>query len=94
MADAAVFTDPRLFACPRRYWFVEDVWLCYVAGWLNGYGLFRSPAQFEMAEDEHALFRTLGRTRRKLQRHLIRQGWEPRCGPVAPRPAGQISVSP
>src|ERR1017187_2965044 len=37
VADTAVFRDPRLLRCPRRYWFAEDIWLSYVAGHLRGY---------------------------------------------------------
>jgi len=82
IADTAVFRDPRLFRCPRRYWFIEDIWLCYVAGYLCGYDLFRSPAdfEFESAQDEHALYRTVGRAKWAFHRHLIRRGWDP-AGP-------------
>lgn len=79
IADAAVFRDARLFRCPRRYWFLEDIWLSYVAGQLCGYELFRSAAnfEFESADDEHALYHTVGRTKAKFVRYLVRQGWDP-----------------
>ena len=31
ITDAALFTGRRVFRCPRRFWFVEDYWLCSVA---------------------------------------------------------------
>jgi hypothetical protein len=77
VADAAVFCDSRLFECPRRFWFAEDLWLSYVAAHLCGFDLYRSPAQFEAVQDGHALYLSLGRTKWKLQRYLIRRGWTP-----------------
>ena len=77
IADSAVFGDGRLFGCPRRFWFVEDLWLCYVASHLAGYGMHGSAAQFEAAEDEHALYLTLGGAKQRFLRYLIRQGWDP-----------------
>ncbi len=80
IADTAVFRDARLFGCPRRYWFVEDLWLSYVAGHLCDYTLFRSPAEFEFdesAEDENAQYHVLGHTKCRFVRYLVRQGWDP-----------------
>jgi hypothetical protein len=80
IADTSVFLDGVLFDCPRRFWFVDDLWLCYVARQLCGYELFGSAALFECGEDEHALYRTLGRTKWQFLRYLIRQGWDPAPG--------------
>lgn len=36
VVDASIFTDEALFNCPKKYWFLEDLWLCAVAqkqGW-------------------------------------------------------------
>lgn len=80
IADAAVFRDARLYRCPRRYWFLDDIWLSYVAGHLCGYELFRISADFkfdESADDEHALYHELGQTKGRFLRYLIRRGWDP-----------------
>jgi hypothetical protein len=80
IADTAVFRDARLFRCPRRYWFLEDIWLSYVAARLSGYDLFASPAEFQFApsaDDEHATYRALGQAKPMFRRYLIRQGWDP-----------------
>jgi hypothetical protein len=77
VADAAVFRDSRLFRCPRRFWFVEDLWLCYFAERLAGFELYKSPAQFELAEDGRDQYLSLGRTKWNFLRYLMRQGWEP-----------------
>jgi Glycosyl transferase family 2 len=81
IADSAVFGDWRLFRCPRRFWFIEDLWLCYVASHLAGYGMHCSGAKFEAAEDKHALYVTLGGAKQRFLRYLIRQGWDPNRGP-------------
>lgn len=50
IADSNLFTVPRLFMCPRRYWFLEDRWLCHVAA-AEGYDKYRSPAQLAEVQD-------------------------------------------
>jgi hypothetical protein len=77
IVDTAIFRHARLFRCPRRYWFVEDLWLCYVAHHLAGFDLFKSPAHFEIAEDGCDQYLALGHTKWRFLRYLIRQGWEP-----------------
>jgi GT2 family glycosyltransferase len=94
ITDTAIFLDGRLFQCPRRFWFVEDLWLCYVAD-LAGYELFRSPAEFVSAEDEHALYLSLGDTKWRLLRYLTGMGWEPiQRDSACPKPASSsVSIS-
>jgi hypothetical protein len=74
-ADAAVFLDPGLFRCPRRFWFVEDLWLCYFASQLAGYRLAKSPASFEMIEDGRNQFIALGWVKQRFMAWLLRRGW-------------------
>jgi hypothetical protein len=76
IADASIFADPDLFSCPRRYWFVDDIWLSYYAGHVRGWQLRRSLAQFEFAHDEHDLDLTLGTKKIRTFRHLKRRGWK------------------
>ena len=76
-ADGAVFRDVRLFGCPRRFWFVEDVWLCYFASHVLGYGLFKSTAQFDLIDDGRDQFPSLAWVKERLMRWVLRQGWEP-----------------
>ena len=98
IADAAVFLDARLYRCPRRYFFLDDIWLSYVAQHLCGYELFRISADFkfdESADDEHALYHELGQTKGRFLRYLIRKGWNPVQGasPAPARPAGAEPVA-
>jgi len=75
VSDASVFTDPRLFGCPRRYWFVDDIWLSYYAGHVRGWSLRRSRAEFEFVSDELNIDATLAITKRRMFRYLKRRGW-------------------
>ncbi len=75
VADASIFTEPRLFECPRRYWFVDDMWLSYYAGHVKGWQLRRSRAEYEFASDYHDLDLTLGPTKTRMLRYLKRRGW-------------------
>lgn len=75
VADASVFADPALFRCPRRYWFVEDVWLSYFASHIRGWVLRRSLAEFEFAPDGLDIDLTLAATKVRMFRYLKRRGW-------------------
>lgn len=75
IADAAIFTDVALFGCPRRYWFVDDLWLSYYASEVRGWELHRSRAEFSFAADAHDIDLTLGMTKIRMFRYLKRRGW-------------------
>ena len=75
VADPRIFADPGLFRCPRRYWFVEDVWLSYYASHVRGWRLRRSRAEFRFAPDEHDIDTTLWSTKARMFRYLKRRGW-------------------
>jgi hypothetical protein len=77
ISDTTVFRTRHLFDCPRRFWFVEDLWLCYVAQQHFGYDLRKSPAEFEFADDGRDLHLSLGRTKWTFLRYLVRHGWDP-----------------
>jgi hypothetical protein len=76
IADAALFRDPGLFACPRRYWFIEDMWLSYYASHIRGWRLRRSLAEFRFASDDLDLDLKLGVTKIRMFRYLKRHGWD------------------
>lgn len=75
VADASIFTDPALFRCPRRYWFVDDLWLSYYSSHVRGWQLRRSLADFRFAADGLDLDVTLGMTKIRMFRYLKRRGW-------------------
>jgi hypothetical protein len=76
VADARVFCDPALFRCPRRYWFVDDMWLSFFASQIRGWRLRRSLADFWFASDGQDLDLTLGVTKIRMFRYLKRRGWD------------------
>ena len=75
VADASVFTDPGLFRCPRRYWFVDDMWLSFFASHVHGWRLRRSLAEFEFAPDGLDIDPMLAATKKRMFRYLKRRGW-------------------
>jgi hypothetical protein len=75
IADSSIFADPSLFGCPRRYWFVDDLWLSFYARQVRGWQLRRSYADFVFDQDEHDLYLALGATKRRMFRYLKRRGW-------------------
>jgi hypothetical protein len=91
ICDTAIFDDPRVFACPKRYWFVEDLWLSFVASALHGWPLFRSAIDLEWVQDGRDQFHRLGMTKTRFLRHLIRRGWNL---DVARRAPGPVAAEP
>jgi hypothetical protein len=75
VADASIFADPGLFGCPRRYWFVDDLWLSYYASEVRGWDLRRSGAEFRFAADGRDIDLTLWITKVRMFRYLKRRGW-------------------
>jgi hypothetical protein len=75
VADAQIFSDPALFRCPRRYWFVDDMWLSFFASQIRGWQLRRSLAEFWFVPDGQDLDLTLGVTKIRMFRYLKRRGW-------------------
>jgi glycosyltransferase involved in cell wall biosynthesis len=53
VVDASIFSNDKLFDCPEKYWFIEDLWLSYYAkklGWkLTG---LDTDIDFVMAEQD------------------------------------------
>jgi glycosyltransferase involved in cell wall biosynthesis len=86
VADAVIFTDPGLFRCPRRYWYVDDIWLSFYATHVRRWRLRRSLAEFEFDANEHDIDATLSPIKRRMFRYLKRQGWSV---PLAGRPVAE-----
>jgi hypothetical protein len=77
ICDTLAFLHPSVFACPKRYWFVEDLWLSYVLDDRLGWSMYKSAAEIETDADEHDQYRFLGPTKDRFHRHLVRRGWDP-----------------
>lgn len=86
ICDTQIFLEPGLYKCPRRFWFVEDLWLSYYADHAMGWQLFKSAAAIEKEPDDHGQFQNLGATKDLMFRYLVRRGWDPispKSGPVS-----------
>jgi hypothetical protein len=77
VVDPAIFLDAGLFRCPRRYWFgVEDLWLSYYASHVRRWPLRRSRAELTFVSDDKDIDLTLGATKLRCFRYLLRRGWK------------------
>jgi hypothetical protein len=85
IADTAVFADDRLFDCPERYTFVEDLWLSFFAEHELGWSLRRSRAPFHQIDDGRNQWRLLGPDlKSEFVRHLVAErGWQVPARPVS-----------
>jgi glycosyltransferase involved in cell wall biosynthesis len=77
ICDSRAFVQPSVFSCPKRYWFVEDLWLSYVLDQLPGWRLYKSAAEIEVDADQYEQYRFLLETKDRLFRYLVRRGWDP-----------------
>lgn len=76
IVDPAIFLDAGVFRCPRRYWFVEDLWLSFYANHVRGWRLRRSHADFTFLSDGNDIDLTLGATKLRMFHYLGRRGWK------------------
>jgi len=77
ICDTRAFAESGLFACPRRFWFVEDLWLSYYADHVLRWPLYKSGAEVIVEPDRHDQYQLLLPTKDRLFRHLVRRGWNP-----------------
>jgi len=77
IADSSIFLDRGVFGCPRRFWFVWDLWLSYYADHVVGWPLYKSGAEVLTGSDEHDISRVLYPTKERLFRYLVGRGWDP-----------------
>lgn len=95
VADSSVFLDDAVFGCPPRYWFVEDLWLSYVARAKLGWSLRRSRAEIGMIFDGKNQLRDLRQTKDEFFRMLAQDPrWLHSDGPADadPRVPAQRAV--
>jgi len=51
LASTEIFTKEELYKCPKRYWFIEDLWLSYFARYKLGWQLTRTRTDLPIIED-------------------------------------------
>jgi Glycosyl transferase family 2 len=77
ICDTQVFLETGVFKCPRRFWFVEDLWLSYYVDHVLGWPLFKSGATIVKEPDDQGQFHSLVATKDIMLRYLVRRGWDP-----------------
>jgi hypothetical protein len=90
VVDTRVFREPGLFRCPKRFWFVEDLWLSYYASHVLSWELMKSHVTLAMDNDGHDQFLFLKRRKSELMRYLIQTGWELPAWSDSPSQAGVV----
>lgn len=74
--DSRIFKNDRLFECPDEYWFIEDLWLCYVAEHHMGWRLQKTKkASLHFIVDTKNQFHGLMPKKTEFLRYLVRTGW-------------------
>lgn len=75
ICDSEVFSNPDFFRCPRRFWFVEDLWLSYFADHVLGWQIFKSAVTLDADDDGLDQYHYLYRTKSRFLETLVNAGW-------------------
>lgn len=70
-----IFTDSRLYDCPRRYWFIEDLWLSYFVQQTYGWSLYKSESQVTPIPDDRDQFWGIIDLKNDFLRWLVKRGY-------------------
>ena len=77
VCDLEIFSHKKLFECPEKYWFIEDLWLSFFANHYHGYILRKSSAKFKNGSDQHNLFDRVKHLKSPMLRDLVdNYGWK------------------
>lgn len=76
IADSSIFKDERLYECPAEFWFIEDLWLCFIANHALGWKLLATHADFETIIDMKNQAPGLLAKKTKLLKYLVKEGWK------------------
>ncbi len=75
IADSSVFKEKELFNCPKKYWYIEDLWLSYYANHKLGWSLMKSGAKIVQLDDNVGQWRNLKLLKSEFLQYLIGRGW-------------------
>lgn len=76
VADMSIFMEKELYECPKKYWFIEDLWLSYFSSHKKGYKLLRSSTSFQNGSDQHNLNDIVKDSKESMLKELIQDhGW-------------------
>jgi glycosyltransferase involved in cell wall biosynthesis len=77
--DISIFGEQRVFDCPKKYWFIEDLWLSYV-GHTSGWKLKGSKAKVvpthNDGKDMTVWHSGIASLKIEMLKYLRKEGWE------------------
>lgn len=78
ICDIEIFQNNGLFNCPKKFWFIEDLWLSYYASDVLGWKLYKSSAKINRFNDDGLdQWRELSNTKSVFLQYLIEnKNWE------------------
>jgi hypothetical protein len=76
ICDISIFQDEELFECPKDYWFIEDLWLCYYASFIKKWELKPSRAKITLIEDGKNQWVGLSSKKTIFLKYLVAKGWK------------------
>lgn len=77
VCDLNIFSEDKLFECPKKFWFIEDLWLSFYANHYKGYVLRKSSAKFKNGSDQHNLFEKIKHLKSPMLKELVEEyNWE------------------
>lgn len=72
IADSAIFTEEEVFDCPKRFWFIEDLWLSFVAEHHHNWTLRRAKVELDIEDDHQDQMNQLIDKKSRMLRYLIK----------------------
>ena len=88
IAPLRIFEDPRIFQCPPKFWFIEDLWLSFVAAHEMNLQLLGSAANIDFTSDGLNQVDGLAYRKSRMLRHLTGQlGWDLNEDRLRPTPS-------
>lgn len=77
IVDSTIFTQDILYECPQQYWYIEDLWLSYVASHVLGWKLLKSGVDMHLDEGDYKdQWLTLKEKKSIFLQYLIEKGWK------------------
>jgi glycosyltransferase involved in cell wall biosynthesis len=79
VVDISIFSDNKVFDCPKKYWFIEDLWLSYV-GHTKGWKLKGSKAKVvprhNDGKDMTVWHSGIASLKIEMLEYLRKEGWD------------------
>lgn len=74
--DSQLIEHPSFFACPDKFWIMDDIWLSYVFHHVMRVPMRKSSASIRMIDSANDTFHSLRNKKTEFLTELRRQGWK------------------